>query len=90
MKIILNNKLKLYFLLIISFSVVNFIISRCDPECNKELFQITTPLDAIFFTTIVQTTNFFRYTGSQTKLSPYLKISIIIHIVLFLIITKLE
>ena len=86
----LNTKLKLYFLLIISFSVVNFIISRCDPKCNEDLFQITTPLDAVYFTTIVQTTNFFRYTGSNTNLAPYLKISIILHIILFLIITNLE
>jgi hypothetical protein len=90
MNIKLNKKLKLYFLLIIVFSVVNYIIARCDAECNRELYKFDSPLDSVYFTTIVQTTNFFRYTGIDNKLSSYLKISIIIHIVLFLIITYMD
>ena len=54
--------------------LLNYIISKYDQICNEEIFEIKTPLDAIFFTTIVQTTNFFRYTGSQTKLNTCLKI----------------
>ena len=90
MNIKINKKLKLYLLLIVVFSVVNYIIANCDEQCNKELYQFNSPLDSVYFTTVVQTTNFFRYTGIDNKLGSYLKISIIIHIVLFLIITYMD
>lgn len=85
-----NKKLKLYFLLILIFSIVNYTIATCDEECNKDVYQFNSPLDSLYFTTIVQTTNFFRYTGINHKQSSYLKISIIIHIALFLIITYMD
>ena len=88
-QIILTNymtyrKLGLNLGLILVFTLINYILSQYDEDMNRDFFKIKSLLDSFYFTILSHITSFFKYNSSSIKLTNSVKLSVCLHIVLFI------
>jgi len=75
--------------LILVFTIINYILSQQDEDMNRDFFKIKTLLDSLYFTILSHITNFWRYNSSSIHLTKIVKLSVCLHIALFITINML-
>ena len=66
------------------FTIINYILSQNDKEMNEKFFKIKSLLDSFYFTILSHITSFFKYNSSSIKLTNIVKLSVCVHIALFI------
>ncbi len=83
------RKLGLNIGLILTFTIINYILSQQDERMNSDFYKIKTLFDSLYFTILSHITNFFRYNSSSVNLTRIVKLSVCVHIALFISINML-